>query len=63
VAKLTPKGQEQDHQIRIRKLENDLDHQKIRIDALKKRVVSQHDEIEKLRKAVKPKNSNAVIKS
>jgi uncharacterized coiled-coil protein SlyX len=53
VAKLTPK--EQDHQIRIRKLENDLDHQKIRIDALKKRVVSQHDEIEKLRKTVKPK--------
>jgi len=55
VAKLTPKGHEQDHQIRIRKLENDLDHQKIRIDALKKRVVSQHDEIEKLRKTVKPK--------
>ena len=55
MAKPTPKGQEQDHQIRIRKLENDLDHQKTRIDALKKRVVSQHEEIEKLRKAVKPK--------
>jgi uncharacterized coiled-coil protein SlyX len=55
VVKLTPKEHEQDHQIRIRNLENDLDHQKIRIDALKKRVVSQHDEIEKLRKAVKSK--------
>ena len=55
MAKSTPKGHEQDHWIRIRKLENDLDHQKIRIDALKKRVVSQHNEIEKLRKTVKPK--------
>lgn len=56
MVKSTPKGHEQDHQTRIRKLENDLDHQKIRIDALKKRVVSQHNEIEKLRKAVKSKN-------
>jgi len=55
MVKSTPKGNEQDHKIRIRKLENDLDHQKIRIDALKKRVVSQHDEIEKLRKMAKSK--------
>lgn len=55
MVKSTLKGNDQDHQTRIRKLENDLDHQKIRIDALKKRVVSQHDEIEKLRKMVKSK--------